>query len=201
MFLKPKPGKDINMKFSPGIVDNLKNANQSIVDVQNELDKIQKKKQAMEAKLPEVKEAIEKAEAEKKSAFERFLVDECTEKEVDEIQRKFDEAKRAEARTEEVLEALAEKEHTLKDRIDHFRERQTHANGVIWNEASRELMRKTSAEISDKVFYAYAANRRARSSMTWENFLFSLFRQPQKEDLEAYNGKLDKQFQTMTGGK
>ena len=188
------------MKFSPGIIENLKKANEIMANVQDELSKVQEKKEIMGAKLPETQEMIERTSQEKTSAFDRFLVDQATEKAVDEAQQRYDQAMRAKERTEEVLKALTDKEAVLNGKLHKVREQQAHAEGIIWNALSNQVMVQIGKELSDKIYYGYAANLRKFSSMSWETFLYSLFARPDGEILKDYAGKLDKLFQKEAEG-
>lgn len=187
------------MKFSEGILDNLKNANQAMANVQSELSKVLEKKEIMEVRLPDIQETVEKTGQDKKGAFDRFLIDQETERVVDDTQQKHDEALRSKERTEEILKALTSKEQELNAELHKVRERQAHTETIVWNEISSQIMAQISKEISDKIYWAYAVNSRKRSSMPWEVFLQSLFARPDMEILKAYGPKLNKLFQEAIG--
>ena len=159
-------------------------------DHMSEITSLQEKGSEIDATLPDLRKRAEDAEAAKKKALDDFCYGKINQEGVDHAQRQYEDAIGKVKRVEELLGAVNEKIRLAERETLGLQQNWQRRKGLLFNEILKDLTNNLKPFIK-KIYFAYAANCAAHRPLHYDNFLKTVFPEPQRPELNAFNSELD----------
>lgn len=166
--------------------------NSQLTEFEKKLDNLFKKRNSLEALLPDLLEAIKTAEQEKHLVIDEYCNDKCTAKDLETAQKNYDLAVIAEKEKTGLLTVVNKKISDLNARLKNVREKKLTAEQLVWESLSDEVNKDLKEKLGDLILWAYSVNLKRPTPLSYEDFLQTVvFPNPEPQDMKRFEAGLE----------
>ncbi len=173
-------------------VQDANSADARLAEHKTKLDRLSKKRDALEDLMPRLSATIKTAEREKDIVIDNYCNDKCTSEDLETANKTYDEAVKAEKRNLKLLKALKTKINNFNNRLYDLREKKLTTEQMVWESLSDEINEDLKKQLGDRILWAYAVNRQRPNPMLYNDFLQTIvFPKPKTEDMKRLDPDLE----------
>ena len=177
-------------------VQDASSADARLAEHKTKLNRLSKKRDALEDLMPRLSAAIKTAEREKDTIIDSYCNDKCTSEDLETANKTYDEAANAEKRNLKLLKALNAKIKNFNHRLHDLRENKLTTEQMVWESLSDEINEDLKKQLGDMILWAYAVNRRRQNPLLYNDFLQTIvFPKPKTEDIKRLDPDLEALYQ------
>ena len=173
-------------------VQDANSADARLAEHKTKLDRLSKKRDALEDLMPRLSAAIKTAEREKDIIIDNYCNDKCTSEDLETANKTYDEAVKAEKRNLKLLKALNTKINNFNNRLYDLRENKLTTEQMVWESLSDEINEDLKKKLGDRILWAYAVNRQRPNPLLYNDFLQTIvFPKPKTADMKRLDPDLE----------
>jgi DNA repair exonuclease SbcCD ATPase subunit len=177
-------------------VQDASSAEARLAEHKTKLDRLSKKRDALEDLMPRLSAAIKTAEREKDLVIDNYCNDKCTSEDLETAKKTYDEAVNAENRNLKLLKALNAKINNFNNRLNDLREKKLTTEQMVWESLSDGINEDLKKKLGDMILWAYAVNRKRQNPLLYNDFLQTIvFPKPKTEDMKRLDPDLEALYQ------
>jgi hypothetical protein len=177
-------------------VQDASSADTRLAEHKTKLDRLSKKRDALEDLMPRLSAAIKTAEREKDLVIDNYCNDKCTSEDLETAKKTYDEAVNAENRNLKLLKALNAKINNFNNRLNDLREKKLTTEQMVWESLSDGINEDLKKKLGDMILWAYAVNRKRQNPLLYNDFLQTIvFPKPKTEDMKRLDPDLEALYQ------
>lgn len=176
-------------------------ANTQLIEQEKKLESLSKKRDALEALMPDLSAAIKTAEHEKHLVIDNYCNDKCTSEDLKNAQKNYDIAVIAEKEKAGLLLVANKKINNLNARIKDLRDKKLETEQLVWESLSDEINEDLKQKLGDMILWAYTVNLQRPNPLTYDDFLqIVVFPNPGPQDMKRFDADLETFYQKTLKG-
>ena len=177
-------------------VQDANSADARLAEHKTKLNRLSKKRDALEDLMPRLAAAIKITEREKDLVIDNYCNDRCTSEDLETAKKTCDEAVNAEKRNRKLLKVLNTKINNFNNRLYELRENKLITEQKVWESLSDEINEDLKKKLGDMILWAYAVNRQRPNPLLYNDFLQTVvFPKPKTADMKRLDPDLEALYQ------
>ena len=177
-------------------------ANTQLMEHKKKLDRLYKKRDALEESMPELLTAMKTAEHKKHLVIDDYCDDKCTSEDLETAKRNYDMAVMAKKETSGLLTMVKTKINNLHVGLHDLKEEKLKTEMLVWESLSDEANEVLKEKLGDMILWAYTVNLKRSNPLSYDDFLQAVvFSKPGDQDIKRFDADLEALFQKTLKGK
>ncbi|UCE04783.1 MAG: hypothetical protein JSW07_14305, partial [bacterium] len=193
--LQKTPKQVDSKKLLKQLAENYHRAKQELEECDKELESLRNRGSSIDSKLPQLREAVERAKARKANLMDEYCYGKASQAQVETVQADVQKSEQVVKNSEELLNAVTQKIYQAESEIGQLHDKVNHAKSLVWNMLSNEINEDLQKEIGEKVAFAFVANLQRLKPLSYNNFVDQLFSKPSHDEIKSFSTKLNDIFE------